>query len=148
MRIPMEEADDNTATCTGIDNKLVSLIYAKNIPSSDANGYNYLFGFYNAHHAFPDDYSDTKDFLLGFWLSNGNGQYHSNACYLPLTNDEVKDLGIGISYQGLGTSAGAKKAPALLFDFAKVNNNTTGINTVANTRVVSSDKYYTLSGVM
>lgn len=148
MRIPMEEADDNTATCTGIDNKLVPLIYAKNIPSSDANGYNYLFGFYNAHHAFPDDYSDTKDFLLGFWLSNGNGQYHSNACYLPLTNDVVKDLGIGISYQGLGTSAGAKKAPALLFDFAKVNNNTTGINTVANTRVVSSDKYYTLSGVM
>lgn len=148
MRIAMEEADDNSATCSGIENKLLPLVYATNIPSRDEKGYNYLFGFYNAHHAFPDDYSDTKDFLLGFWLSNGNGQFHANACYLPLTSDEVKGLGIGVSYKDLGTSAGAKKAPALLFDFAKVNNNTTGINTVANTKVVSNDKYYTLSGVM
>ena len=41
----------------------------------------------------------------------------------------------------------AKKVPALLFDFTKVGNSTTGIDEVVNQSAKLNDgKYYTLSG--
>lgn len=148
MRITMEEADDNTAAYTGNDNLLKYSIYAKNIPSYESGYYNYLFGYYNANRVLPETYKDTKDFLLGFWISNGVGNFHSNAAYLHFTEKEVENLGLGTSYAGFGTTQNAKKIPALLFDFDNNDNGTTGIKNIDKTTVGSNDKYYTLSGVM
>lgn len=54
-------------------------------------------------------------------------------------------MGLGVSHNDY-TSNGAKKVPALFFDFANADG-TTGIDEVVNTTVKNHDgKYYTLSG--
>lgn len=56
-------------------------------------------------------------------------------------------MNLGVSYDDFDHTTGAKKVPALLFDFANVGSGTTGISEVVNQSTKLNDgKYYTLSG--
>ena len=81
-----------------------------------------------------------------FWISKGTGAFYNNSAYLPITETDVNKMGcLGVSHNDY-TSNGAKKVPALFFDFANADG-TTGIDEVVNTTVKNHDgKYYTLSG--
>lgn len=143
--IPMEEYGSTTAT-TDYDgiNKLESLIEAQVVPTKKGNKYNYLFGFYRANKVSNKPY-EANDFLLGFWISNGTGAFYSNSAYLPIDEATAAKMNLGVSYNDFDAT-GAKKCPALLFDFANVGG-TTGINEVVNQSTKLNDgKYYTLSG--
>ena len=62
---------------------------------------------------------------------------------------ESRKNGVKYDYKNFDTNpgTGAKKIPALFFDFAKVGSGTTGINEVVNQSTKLNDgKYYTLSG--
>ena len=147
--IPMEEYAPGYEY-EGKDNLLIPLYVSEVIPTSDENSYNYLFAYYNARIATKDDKYAESDYLLGFWLSNGGSPYQSNSSYLPVpkkTAETMKYLGTEkISFNTTNGSS-AKKVPALLFDFTKVGNSTTGIDEVVNQSVKLNDgKYYTLSG--
>lgn len=88
---------------------------------------------------------------MGFWISNGKGLYPSNSAYLPVAKADANKLNLGVKYDykyfDTNNETGAKKIPALFFDFAKVGSSTTGINEVVNQSTKLNDgKYYTLSG--
>jgi hypothetical protein len=143
--IPMEEYGSTTAT-TDYDgiNKLEPLLEAQVVPTKKGNKYNYLFGFYRANKV-SNKPSEANDFLLGFWISNGTGAFYSNSAYLPIDEATAAKMNLGVSYNDFDAT-GAKKCPALLFDFANVGG-TTGINEVVNQSTKLNDgKYYTLSG--
>lgn len=156
--IPMEEYNPNAET-TSTDyvgtkytgkNLLNMLIPAQVVPTKEVKEgvtyYNYLFGFYNAKKGLgvTEGYNDN-DFLMGFWISKGTGAFYNNSAYLPIAETDVNKMGLGVSHNDY-TSNGAKKVPALFFDFANADG-TTGIDEVVNTTVKNHDgKYYTLSG--
>lgn len=158
MVIPMEEYKPNTET-TSTDyvgtkytgkNLLLPLITAQVVPTKEVKEgvtyCNYLFGFYNAKKGLgvTTGYEDN-DFLMGFWISKGTGAFYNNSAYLPIAETDVNKMGLGVSHNDY-TSNGAKKVPALFFDFANADG-TTGIDEVVNTTVKNHDgKYYTLSG--
>lgn len=158
MVIPMEEYNPNAET-TSTDyvgtkytgkNLLNKLITAQVVPTKEVKEgvtyYNYLFGFYNAKKGLgvTEGYNDN-DFLMGFWISKGTGAFYNNSAYLPIAETDVNKMGLGVRHDDY-TPSGAKKVPALFFDFANVDG-TTGIDEVVNTTVKNHDgKYYTLSG--
>lgn len=158
MVIPMEEYNPNAET-TSTDyvgtkytgkNLLNKLITAQVVPTKEVKEgvtyYNYLFGFYNAKKGMgvTENYNDN-DFLMGFWISKGTGAFYNNSAYLSIAETDVNKMGLGVSHNDY-TSNGAKKVPALFFDFANADG-TTGIDEVVNTTVKNHDgKYYTLSG--
>ena len=159
FRIPMEQAKNPNLSYEEEDNLLRTCVTAQNIPTSrpsaTANGeneYNYLFGFYRATAGDPSNkaYSETyqtNDFLMGFWISNGNGAYYSNSAYLPVEKSLADKIGLGESHNDYDVTTGAKKMPAVLFDFADVDNTVTGISDVVTSESKSQDQgYYTLSG--
>ena len=90
---------------------------------------------------------EDNEFLMGFWISKGTGAFYNNSAYLPIAETDVNKMGcLGVSYNDFNTT-GAKKVPALFFDFANADD-TTGIDEVVNTTVKNNDgKYYTLSGL-
>lgn len=150
MVIPMEEYNASAATAdyTG-KNLLKPLIYSQVVPTvehkPEGDVYNYLFGFYRAKKV-SDKYNDPKDFLLGFWLSNGTGAFYNNSAYLPIPEATAKKMNLGVSYNDFDPTTLAKKVPGVIFDFANVGG-TTGINEVVNQSAKLNDgKYYTLSG--
>lgn len=159
FRIPMEQAKNPSLSYEEGDNLLRTCVTAQNVPTSrpsaTANGedeYNYLFGFYRAtagdpsNKAYPETYQ-TNDFLMGFWISNGNGAYYSNSAYLPVEKSLADKIGLGESHNDYDVTTGAKKMPAVLFDFADVDNTVTGISDVVTSESKSQDEgYYTLSG--
>ena len=159
MVIPMEEYNPNAET-TSTDyvgtkytgtNLLNTLITAQVVPTKEVKEgvtyYNYLFGFYNAKKGLgvTTGYEDNE-FLMGFWISKGTGAFYNNSAYLPIAETDVNKMGcLGVSHNDY-TSNGAKKVPALFFDFANVDG-TTGIDEVVNQSTKLNDgKYYTLSG--
>ena len=158
MVIPMEEYNPNAET-TSTDyvgtkytgkNLLNALIPAQVVPTKEVKEgvtyYNYLFGFYNAKKGLgvTEGYNDN-DFLMGFWISKGTGAFYNNSAYLPIAETDVNKMGLGVSHNDY-TSNGAKKVPALFFDFANADG-TTGIDEVVNQSTKLNDgKYYTLSG--
>lgn len=156
MVIPMEEYNPTEAPAAyGGKNLLKPLITAQVVPTKEIKEgvtyYNYLFGFYNAKKGLgvtdPDYYKyNDNDFLLGFWISNGTGSFYNNSAYLPIAEADVKEMGLGVSYNDFKPNTEEKKVPALFFDFANADG-TTGIDEVVNTTVKNNDgKYYTLSG--
>ena len=159
MVIPMEEYNPNAET-TSTDyvgtkytgkNLLNTLITAQVVPTKEVKEgvtyYNYLFGFYNAKKGLgvTEGYNDNY-FLMGFWISKGTGAFYNNSAYLPIAETDVNKMGcLGVSHNDY-TSNGAKKVPALFFDFANADG-TTGIDEVVNQSTKLNDgKYYTLSG--
>lgn len=153
MVVPMEEY---SSTATPADyketNLLKPLIAAQVVPTKEVKKgvtyYNYLFGFYNAKKGLgvTEGYNDN-DFLMGFWISKGTGAFYNNSAYLPIAETDVNKMGLGVSYNDFNPTTGAKKVPALFFDFANADD-TTGIDEVVNTTVKNNDgKYYTLSGL-
>ena len=159
MVIPMEEYNPNAET-TSTDyvgtkytgtNLLNTLITAQVVPTKEVKEgvtyYNYLFGFYNAKKGLGvTTGNEDNEFLMGFWISKGTGAFYNNSAYLPIAETDVNKMGcLGVSHNDY-TSNGAKKVPALFFDFANVDG-TTGIDEVVNQSTKLNDgKYYTLSG--
>ena len=83
---------------------------------------------------------------MGFWISNGKGNFYSNSCYLPIDKETADILGVGTRNDQFDPVTHAKKVPGVIFDFANVGG-TTGINEVVNQSTKLNDgKYYTLSG--
>ena len=128
---------------------MTPLVLAQVVPTvehkAEGDVYNYLFGFYRANKVSDNPNYQDNDFLLGFWISNGTGAFSSNSAYLPVSEATAKKMNLGVSYNDFNAT-GAKKVPALLFDFANVGG-TTGINEVVNQSTKLNDgKYYTLSG--
>ena len=118
------------------------------ISPSDADNYNYLFGYYNTQIATGDETCDKHNYLLGFWISKGSKPYPSNSSYLPIPKDKAALMNhLGTSYDDFGPAGGsAKKVPGVIFDFDYVGG-TTGINEVVNQSTkLNNGKYYTLSG--
>lgn len=154
MVLPMEEYSPTTATTSTDykgDNLLKPLIEAQVVPTKEViegvTYHNYLFGFYQANKGKGVDTYDANDFLLGFWISNGTGKFYSNSACLPIDKDTAEKMNLGVSYNDFDPTSGAKKVPALFFDFANADD-TTGIDEVVNTTVKNNDgKYYTLSGL-
>ena len=144
--IPMEQY--NTDVEYKDKNFLKPILVSRVIPSSDADNYNYLFGYYNTQIATGDESCDKHDYLLGFWISKGSKPYLSNSSYLPIDKVTAAKMNrLGTSYDDFGPAVGsAKKVPGVIFDFDNVGG-TTGINEVVNQSTKLNDgKYYTLSG--
>ena len=158
LTIPLEEYNASATTADNYeDNLLQPIIAPRVVPTSDETNINYLFGYYhaitgtgNGINPETNDYYKQNDFLMGFWISNGKGLYPSNSAYLPVAKAKAEKLNLGVKYDYKNfdtNNAGAKKIPALFFDFAKVGSGTTGINEVVNQSTKLNDgKYYTLSG--
>lgn len=158
LTIPLEEYNASATTVDYGPNFLVSILAPKVVPTSDETNINYLFGYYHAitgtgNGINPDTGTNynQNDFLMGFWISNGKGLYPSNSAYLPVSKADAEKLKLGVKYDyknfDKDNETGAKKIPALFFDFAKVGSGTTGINEVVNQSTKLNDgKYYTLSG--
>lgn len=129
------------------NNKLEKILVSRVISPSDADNYNYLFGYYNAQIATGDKKYGANDYLLGFWISKGSMPYPSNSCYLPIDKETAAKMKyLGTSYDDFYTGGSAKKVPGVIFDFDNVGG-TTGINEVVNQSTKLNDgKYYTLSG--
>ena len=145
--IPMEEYTGEETTADYGNNRLWPMVEAGVVPTYNAEKkeYNYLFGFFRANKGLGVTTYENNQFLLGFWLSKGAGLFYSNSAYLPVSEATAKKMNLGVSYNDFDVT-GAKKAPALLFDFANVGG-TTGINEVVNQSTKLNDgKYYTLSG--
>ena len=158
LTIPLEEYNASATTVDYGPSLLVPISAPQVIPTSDETNINYLFGYYHAitgtgngiNPATGDKYK-PNDFLMGFWISNGKGLYPSNSAYLPVAKATAEKLNLGVKYDyknfDTKPGTGAKKIPALFFDFAKVGSGTTGINEVVNQSTKLNDgKYYTLSG--
>ena len=147
--IPLEEATHKDLSYTKT-NLLVPCVKAKNIPTEEGENVNYLFGFYHANHGLGVTSFESNQFLLGFWISNGNGNFYSNSCYLPIAKAKAEKLNLGTNNNTFGNiptnSQGVKLVSALLFDFANIDSGVTGIKDVANNGKLSDGKYYTLSG--
>lgn len=151
MVIPIKEYTGSTEATADYKgpNLLNTLIEAQVVPTKEVKKgktyYNYLFGFFNANKGMGVDTYEKNQFLLGFWISKGTGSFYNNSAYLPIEAADVEKMNLGVSYNDFGPS-GAKKVPALFFDFANADG-TTGIDEVVNTTVKNHDgKYYTLSG--
>lgn len=145
--IPMEQYDTDKKY-EEEPNFLKPILVSRVIPSSDADNYNYLFGYYNTQIATGDETCDKHNYLLGFWISKGSKPYPSNSSYLPIPKDKAATMKrLGTSYDDFGPAvSSAKKVPGVIFDFDNVGG-TTGINEVANQNSKLNDgKYYTLSG--
>lgn len=158
MVLPMEEYNPTTASTStdySGENHLISMDEAGVVPTYNktTDEYNYLFGFYhaitgtgNADNPATGKKYNADEYLLGFWISNGNGAFYSNSAYLHIPAAKAEKMGLGVSYKDFDTTTHAKKVPALFFDFANIGG-TTGIDEVVNTTVKNHDgKYYTLSG--
>lgn len=158
LTIPLEEYNASATTVDYGKNFLEPILAPRVVPTSDETNINYLFGYYHAitgtgNGINPDTrtYYNQNDFLMGFWISNGKGLYPSNSAYLPVSKADAEKLKLGVKYDyknfDKDNVTGAKKIPALFFDFAKVGSGTTGINEVVNQSTKLNDgKYYTLSG--
>ena len=157
LTIPLEEYNASATTVDYGPNLLKPIITPRVVPTSDETNINYLFGYYhaitgtgNGINPETNDYYKQNDFLMGFWISNGKGLYPSNSAYLPVSKADAEKLKLGVKYDyknfDKDNVTGAKKIPALFFDFANVDI-TTGINEVVNQSTKLNDgKYYTLSG--
>ena len=144
--IPMEQWDKDV-TYDG-KNFLEKIPVSRVISPSDADNYNYLFGYYNTQIATGDETCDKHNYLLGFWISKGSKPYPSNSSYLPIPKDKAASMNhLGTSYDDFGPAGGsAKKVPGVIFDFDYVGG-ITGINEVVNQSTkLNNGKYYTLSG--
>lgn len=158
LTIPLEEYNASATTVDYGPSLLVPINAPRVVPTSDETNINYLFGYYhaitgtgNGINPETNDYYKQNDFLMGFWISNGKGLYPSNSAYLPVAKAKAEKLNLGVKYDyknfDKDNVTGAKKIPALFFDFAKVGSSTTGINEVVNQSTKLNDgKYYTLSG--
>lgn len=158
LTIPLEEYNASATTVDYGPSLLVPILAPRVVPTSDETNINYLFGYYHAitgtgNGINPDTGTNynQNDFLMGFWISNGKGLYPSNSAYLPVSKADAEKLKLGVKYDyknfDKDNVTGAKKIPALFFDFAKVGSGTTGINEVVNQSTKLNDgKYYTLSG--
>ena len=147
--IPLEEATNKELSYTKT-NLLEKCIKAKNIPTEEGKNVNYLFGFYQANRGLGETQYESNQFVLGFWISNGNGKFYANSCYLPIPKAKAEKLNLGTNNNTFGNiptnSQGVKLVPALLFDFANIDSDVTGIKDVVNNGKLSDGKYYTLSG--
>lgn len=149
--IPMEEYTGEETTADYKDNLLEKMVEAGVVPTynKDKDEYNYLFGFFRANKGMNVTTYDNNKFLLGFWLSQGAGNFYSNSAYLPVPSATAAKMKLGTKYGQFEkdpTTGNSKYIPALLFDFANVGG-TTGINEVVNQSTKLNDgKYYTLSG--
>ena len=158
LDIQLEQAKNKYLSYTGEGKTslLIPCVKAKNIPTQEGDKVNYLFGFYHAIHGLGLDNASDKqgynqnDYLLGFWISNGNGMFYSNSCYLQIAKDTAEKLNLGTNNNTFGNiptnSQGVKLVPALLRDFANIDSDVTGIKDVVNNGKLSDGKYYTLSG--
>lgn len=158
LTIPLEEYNASATTVDYGPNLLVPISAPRVVPTSDETNINYLFGYYHAITGTGNSINpetgktyEPNDFLMGFWISNGKGLYPSNSAYLPVAKAKAEKLNLGVKYdyKNFDTipGTGAKKIPALFFDFANVGSGTTGINEVVNQSTKLNDgKYYTLSG--
>lgn len=152
--VPMYEYNANEETAgTSVTSKLLPLTYAQVVPTSEiVDGkvtYNYLFGAGKGKSVGIECENDN-DFFMGFWISNGKGNFYSNSCYLPIDKETADILKVGTQnnqfYTDPVTGNAAKMVPGVIFDFANVGG-TTGINEVVNQSTKLNDgKYYTLSG--
>lgn len=152
--VPMYEYNANEETVgTSVTSKLQPLTYARVVPTSeivdDKVTYNYLFGAAKGKSVGIECENDN-DFFMGFWISNGKGNFYSNSCYLPIDKETADILKVGTQnnqfYTDPVTGNAAKMVPGVIFDFANVGG-TTGINEVVNQSTKLNDgKYYTLSG--
>ena len=151
--VPMYEynASEDEAAEPAVTSLLQKLIQAQVVPTSEtdkATGkvtYNYLFGAGKGK-SVGIECENENDFFLGFWISNGKGDFYSNSCYLSIDEETADILGVGIRNNQLDPVTHAKKVPGVIFDFANVGG-TTGINEVVNQNSKLNDgKYYTLSG--
>ena len=144
--IPMEQYGDNVEYKD--QNFLKPIPVSRVISPSDADNYNYLFGYYNTQIATGDKiHHKANDYLLGFWISKGSKPYPSNSSYLPIPKDKAATMNrLGTSYDDFMSEGSAKKVPGVIFDFDHVGG-TTGINILVNQNSKLNDgKYYTLSG--
>lgn len=158
LTIPLEEYNASATTVDYGPNLLVPISAPRVVPTSDETNINYLFGYYHAITGTGNSINpetgktyEPNDFLMGFWISNGKGLYPSNSAYLPVPKAKAEKLNLGVKYDyknfDTNPGTGAKKIPALFFDFANVGSGTTGINEVVNQSTKLNDgKYYTLSG--
>lgn len=158
LTIPLEEYNASATTVDYGPNLLETIITPRVVSTSDETNINYLFGYYHAITGTGNSINpetgktyEPNDFLMGFWISNGKGLYPSNSAYLPVPKAKAEKLNLGVKYDyknfDTNPGSGAKKIPALFFDFAKVGSGTTGINEVVNQNSKLNDgKYYTLSG--
>lgn len=158
LTIPLEEYNASATTVDYGPSLLVPISAPQVVPTSDETNINYLFGYYHAITGTGNSINpetgktyEPNDFLMGFWISNGKGLYPSNSAYLPVSKAKAEKLNLGVKYDykyfDTNNETGAKKIPALFFDFAKVGSSTTGINEVVNQSTKLNDgKYYTLSG--
>lgn len=148
--IPMEEyTGTETIADYNSQNLLKKMVEAGVVPTYNTENkeYNYLFGFFRANKGLGVTTYEDNQFLLGFWLSKGSGLFYSNSAYLPVSEATAAKMNLGVSYDDFDHPTGAKKVPALLFDFANVGSGTTGISEVVNQSTKLNDgKYYTLSG--
>lgn len=147
--IPMEEYTGTETTADYNNNLLKAMVEADVVPTYNekTHEYNYLFGFFRANKGLGVTTYEDNQFLLGFWLSKGSGLFYSNSAYLPVSEATAAKMNLGVSYDDFNHTTGAKKVPALLFDFANVGSGTTGINEVVNQSTkLNNGKYYTLSG--
>lgn len=158
LTIPLEEYNASATTVDYGPSLLVPILAPRVVPTSDEANINYLFGYYHAITGTGNGINpetgtnyNQNDFLMGFWISNGKGLYPSNSAYLPVSKADAEKLKLGVKYDyknfDKDNVTGAKKIPALFFDFANVGSGTTGINEVVNQSTKLNDgKYYTLSG--
>lgn len=149
--VPMYEynASADEAAEPAVTSKLQPLTYARVVPTSEiVDGkvtYNYLFGAGKGKSVGITPCGDN-DFFMGFWISNGKGNFYSNSCYLSIDKETADILGVGTRNDQFDPVTHPKKVPGVIFDFANVGG-TTGINEVVNQSTKLNDgKYYTLSG--
>lgn len=148
--VPMYEYNANEETVgTSVTSKLRTLTYAQVVPTSEiVDGkvtYNYLFGAGKGKSVGITGCEDNE-FFMGFWISNGKGNFYSNSCCLSIDEETANILGVGIRNNQFDPTTNAKRVPGVIFDFANVGG-TTGINEVVNQSTKLNDgKYYTLSG--
>lgn len=144
-------ASEDETTEPKVTSLLEKLIHAQVVPTfktDETTGkvtYSYLFGAAKGKSVGIKCENDN-DFFMGFWISNGKGNFYSNSCYLPIDKETADILGVGTRNDQFDPVTHAKKVPGVIFDFANVGG-TTGINEVVNQSTKLNDgKYYTLSG--
>lgn len=147
-------SEDETAEpkVTSLLEKLIQTQVVPTFKTDETTGkvtYSYLFGAAKGKSVGIECENDN-DFFMGFWISNGKGNFYSNSCYLPIDKETADILKVGTQnnqfYPDPVTGNAAKMVPGVIFDFANVGG-TTGINEVVNQSTKLNDgKYYTLSG--
>ena len=147
-------SEDETAEpkVTSLLEKLIQAQVVPTFKTDETTGkvtYSYLFGAAKGKSVGIKCENDN-DFFMGFWISNGKGNFYSNSCYLRIDKETADILKVGTHnnqfYTDPVTGNAAKMVPGVIFDFANVGG-TTGINEVVNQSTKLNDgKYYTLSG--